>query len=291
MTKKGFWYEKAGIGILTYALNSADTDYEKLAYMMALSYQATNKHPLPLAVVVNDVDNCRPELNDVFEWIIPKPDLTKFKETKDEVIHPMHYEAHLFQSTPFAETIKVECDMLFTSDIYHWIKNMRNYDICFTNQVYNFNNQPVDDSYYREYIKRNLLPNVYNGLMYVRYLKSTTIFFKYVDQMFRNWEENIKKFRLWEKWKPSTDFAMAMACHYMPDHNFGVNPTGIPGFIHAKPYITHKSKKHWHEEMDWSIVDPSTVIVNGVKAAWPIHYFDKDFVTDEMIKQYEAFVA
>ena len=70
MTKKGFWYEKAGIGILTYALNSADTDYEKLAYMMALSYQATNKHPLPLAVIVNDVDNCRPELNDVFEWII-----------------------------------------------------------------------------------------------------------------------------------------------------------------------------------------------------------------------------
>ena len=38
------------------------------------------------------------KLNDVFEWIIPKPDLTKFKETKDEVIHPMHYEAHLFQS-------------------------------------------------------------------------------------------------------------------------------------------------------------------------------------------------
>ena len=45
---------KKGIGILTFALNSTTTDYERLAYMMALSYKATNKHQLPLAVIVND---------------------------------------------------------------------------------------------------------------------------------------------------------------------------------------------------------------------------------------------
>ena len=111
---------KVGIGILTYALNSADTDYEKLAYLMALSYIATNKHQLKLCVIVNDRENCKAELYDVYDYVLDKPDLTKFKKSKDDVIHPMHYEAHLFQITPFAETIKVECDMLFTSDICHW---------------------------------------------------------------------------------------------------------------------------------------------------------------------------
>ena len=281
---------KLGIGILTYALNSPDTDYEKLAYLMALSHIATNKHQLKLCVIVNDRKNCRPELHDVYDFVLDKPDITKFKKSQDEAIHPMHYEAHLFRITPFAETIKVECDMLFTSDISNWIKHMRQYPICFTNQVYNFNNEPADDSYYRKYINQNLLPNVYNGFMYVRFLRTTAMFFKCVDQIFRNWDYNIKKFRLWEKWKPSTDFAMAMACHYMNDLKFGINPTGIPGFIHAKPYITHKSKKHWHEEMNWSIVNPSTVIVNGVKASWPIHYYDKNFATDEIVKKYEVFL-
>lgn len=272
---------KQGIGILTFALNS-DVDYEKLAYLMALSYCATNKHKLPIAVVVNDRSNCLKKLYDVFDYVISKKNF--------HTVNEMHHEAHLFAYTPFAETIKVESDMLFTIDIGHWIKHFRLWDLCFTTQVYGFDNLPADDNFYRKYIKVNNLPNTYNGLMYTRFCKSTAEYFRTVDHVFQNWEQEKKNFRKFDSYPPSTDFAMAMACHICKEINLGLNSTGLPGFIHAKPGVTHRSDKPWHTEMKWSIVDPFTVIVNGIKVKWPIHYYDKQFCTDWLITQYEQFL-
>jgi hypothetical protein len=199
----------------------------------------------------------------------------------------MHHEAFLLHYTPFAETIKIESDMLFTSDTNHWIKHFRLWDICFTTKVYNFANVVADDKKYRKYITLNNLPNIYNGIMYTRFCKITANFYRRVDYIFNNWNKVIKEFRMFDNFPPSTDFAMAMACHDNQNLNFGCNPTGIPGFIHAKPWITHKSDNQWHQELQWSIPHPNTVIVNGIKADWPVHYYDKHFCTESLIKQYE----
>ena len=271
--------KKKGIGILTYALNNKDCNYENIAYLMALSYLATHKHKLPLAVVVNDRQLCYKKLHDVFDHVISKKNI--------EVVNEMHHEAFLLHYTPFAETIKIESDMLFTSDTNHWIKHFRLWDICFTTKVYNFANVVADDKKYRKYITLNNLPNIYNGIMYTRFCKDTANFYRRVDYIFNNWNKVIKEFRMFDNFPPSTDFAMAMACHDNQNLNFGCNPTGIPGFIHAKPWITHKSDNQWHQELQWSIANPNTVIVNGIKADWPVHYYDKHFCTESLIKQYE----
>jgi len=270
---------KNGIGILTFALNSEHVDYEKLAYLMAISYIATNKHKLPLAVVVNDRKNCLQKLHNVFDHVITKKDF--------ECVNAMHHESHLLDYTPFAETIKIESDMLLTGDIYHWIKHLRLMDLCFTNTIYGFDNQTCNDYFYRKYIYQNNLPNIYNGFMYVRYCEYTYNYFDKVNFIFHNWNDEKKNFRMFDNFEPSTDFAMAMACHYTNDIKLGVNPTGVPGFIHAKPWVSHNNNLSWHEYFNWSIVDPNTVIVEGVKAKWPIHYYSKDFCTDKIIQQYE----
>ena len=271
--------KKKGIGILTYALNNKDCNYESIAYLMALSYLATHKHKLPLAVVVNDRESCYKKLHDVFDHVISKKNI--------DAVNEMHHEAFLLHYTPFAETIKIESDMLFTSDTNHWIKHFRLWNICFTTKVYDFANVVADDKKYRKYIILNNLPNIYNGIMYTRFCKETVNFYSRVDYIFTNWNKVIKQFRMFDKFPPSTDFAMAMACHDNNNINFGYNPTGIPGFIHAKPWITHKSDNQWHQELQWSIPHPNTVIVNGIKADWPVHYYDKHFCTESLIKQYE----
>ena len=270
---------KKGIGILTFALNNDDCDYEKLAYLLALSYLATNKHKLPLAVVVNDDTTCMNQLHDVYQYVI--------KRSSRSTINAMHHEAFLMQYTPFSETIKIESDMLITCDFNHWIKHFRLWDICFTTQVYDFDNKIADDKKYRKYIKANNLPNTYNGIMYARYCEQTDTYFRHVDTIFKNWGTKIKQYRMFDNFPPSTDFAMSMACNEMKDINFGINPTGLPGFIHAKPWITHKAESPWHKTLKWSIADPNTVIVNGVKANLPVHYYDKHFCTERLIKQYE----
>ena len=49
---------KDGIGYFTFALNT-DVDYEKCAVLWALSLRATQKHPIKIAVIVNDKKSCR----------------------------------------------------------------------------------------------------------------------------------------------------------------------------------------------------------------------------------------
>lgn len=270
---------KKGIGLLTFALNNDDCNYEKLAYLMALSYKTTNKNVLPMAVVVNNKESCFTKLHNIFDYVINKKHI--------KTINAMHQEAYLMTYTPFSETIKVESDMLFTQDIYHWIKHLRLWDICFTNQIYGFDNKPADDKIYRKYIRSNNLPNTYNGFMYARYCKQSVEYFKIVDYIFNHWQIEKKKFSQFDNFPPSTDFAMAMACHYTDNINIGINQTGMPGFIHAKPWVTHRSDRPWHQEMKWSIIEPKTVIVNGYKSHWPIHYYDKNFCTQDLIGQYE----
>jgi hypothetical protein len=184
--------KKKGIGILTYALNNKDCNYENIAYLMALSYLATHKHKLPLAVVVNDRESCYKKLHDVFDHVISKKNI--------EVVNEMHHEAFLLHYTPFAETIKIESDMLFTSDTNHWIKHFRLWDICFTTKVYNFANVVADDKKYRKYITLNNLPNIYNGIMYTRFCKDTANFYRRVDYIFNNWNKVIKEFRMQWPW-------------------------------------------------------------------------------------------
>ena len=121
----------------------------------------------------------------------------------------------------------------------------------------------------------------------LRFCKNAVNYFNKVDYIFANWNREKQNFRQFDHFPPSTDFAMAMACHYTDDLQIGVNATGIPGFIHAKPWVTHRSERPWYHELKWSILDPFTVVVNGIKAQWPIHYYDKNFCTDKLIEYYE----
>ena len=273
--------QKKGFGIFTFALNSNETNYENLAYLMALSYKSTQQHPYPMAVVVNNKDKCLEKLHNVFDFV--------FSKNSKVLVNPQHIESNLFEYTPFAETLKVESDMLFTGDIAHWLPSMRMYDVCFTNQVYNFNNEPANDTHYRKFVLANLLPNVYNGISYFRYCQTSVDYLRHVDNTFTDWETIKKEFAKFNYFPPSTDFCMSVSCNFMPT-KFGHNPTGIPGFIHAKPWITHKSNDPWYDQVYWSIPRPDCVIIDGVQQVWPLHYYHKEFCTAQLIEQYETYL-
>jgi|TARA_R110000796_G_scaffold64049_9_gene148244 hypothetical protein len=263
--------KKQGYGYLTFALNTGDTDYESMAMLFALSVKATHAHKMPMAVIVNDTDSCRQDLYDVFDHVIQVP--------KREVVNNMQYEALICDVTPFKETVKFESDMLLTSDISIWQHHYRNYDLCFTSYVLNNRQEKANDKRYRTFIRKNLLPNVYSGLYYVRTTRSTVMLMKEVWRIFSDWHSEIKKYRLWEKHEPSTDFAMSMALNNLNFDNV-CDKSPLPTFVHNKPAITGEMRY-------WSIPDPQSVIVNGQRLSYPWHYHDKHICTPELIARYK----
>ena len=262
---------KEQYGYLTYALNSDDTDYESISYLWALSVKLTHKHCPSLAVVVKDKHKCRSSLHKVFDHVI--------ELQPRDVVNNMQYECDILKLSPYKETVKFESDMLLTSDISIWQHHYRNYDLCFTSYVLNNRQEKANDKRYRTFIRKNLLPNVYSGLYYVRTTRSTVMLMKEVWRIFSDWHSEIKKYRLWEKHEPSTDFAMSMALNNLNFDNV-CDKSPLPTFVHNKPAITGEMRY-------WSIPDPQSVIVNGQRLSYPWHYHDKHICTPELIARYK----
>lgn len=265
--------DKKPYGYLTYALNN-NTDYESIALLWALSVKQTHFKCPELAVIVNDASKCRKELHDVFDYVI--------SVQKRDVVNPMQYECDILKLTPFKETVKFEADMLLTSDISIWQRYFRLRDLCFTGHVCNFNQQKVNDTRYRKFLRVNALPNVYQGLYYVRVTRETNNFMSTANKVFNTWEDQIKQLRMFDKFEPSTDFAFSIALDKCNMNNC-VSKHTIPSFIHVKKSITEEYD--W-DKITWSLVKNKYMIVNGTRLSLPLHYYNKNFCTEKLIESY-----
>lgn len=267
------YHKKQGLGYLTYALNT-DIDYEKCAVLWALSLRATQKRQIKIAVIVNDSSVCRKDLFEVCDYVISKP--------KRTVVNQMQYESDLLTLTPFKETIKMECDMLVPCDMNIWLHTFRLGDLSITGHVINHKNKIADDTRYRQFIKVNNLPNVYNGLYYVRLTEQNVKFYKELDRVFNNWHQEIRKFRMWDRHEPSTDFAMSISLYNLGMEHC-VMKTFLPTFVHNKKYCVGNWQYH-------SIPNPNTIIINGSQMQYPWHYQVKSLATEELISKYKQYV-
>ncbi len=265
--------QKEGVGFLTFALNK-NVDYEKCAVLWGLSLKATQRNNIQTAVIVNDAETCRQDLHDVFDYVISLP--------KRKVVNNMHYEADLLKLTPFKETIKMECDMLVPCDMAVWMHTFRTQDLYITGHVVDHNHKKANDTKQRKFLQVNALPNVYNGLYYVRVTRETDLFFKQLDKVFNNWHTAISKYRLWKRHEPSTDFAMSIALANL-EMDRAVSNTALPTFVHNKRYCVGDWKHH-------AVVDPNNIIVNGTKIQYPWHYHDKSLATEKLISKYKQYV-
>ena len=124
-------------------------------------------------------------------------------------------------------------------------KYFRLRDLCFTGHVCNFKQQKVNDAKYRKHLKTNLLPNVYQGLYYVRTTRQTDKFMKTANSVFANWDNEIKNLRMFDRFEPSTDFAFSIALDKLAMNNCVSNDV-FPSFVHVKEGIT--------KEADWDLI-------------------------------------
>jgi hypothetical protein len=266
-------------GYLTIAANTADTDYLRLAYLQALNIKATQRIN-QCAVIVDSATakQILPCHNEVFDYVIEAPDSTT---------GPYGLEPLAFRLTPFKETIKLESDLLFTGPIDHWWQTFRLRDVVLSTGCKNYLQQPATSRRYRQVFDDNALPDVYNGLMYFRFSRTAADFFKHAEQVFSNWSLICDTLKNCRDPAPTTDVAYAIAATLTGADRCTIPSADFINFVHMKPAINGYNEGLSFQDVFVTEFDDGIIRINNVNQYHPIHYHDKTFATDELIKYYE----
>ena len=260
-------------GIITVAQNS-DVDYIRLAYLQCESLRRTNPR-LPYAVVTDfqssrDIGTCaRAQFDHV---IVLHEDLAQEQTWKQR------NECQLFAMTPFRETIKVECDLLFTTDISSWWRLLRNRDVVISSGCVDHRGQTGTSRRYRQAFDDNALPDIYTGLMYWRKSVTAQRLFSLARSIYLNWDD--LKTQLAKTDDPgSTDMVFALAAKILGPELVTL-PTDVFRMAHLKPSMCGLLETQpWHTQLMWDL-DADGMRIAGWQQNYPVHYHDKDFAEE-----------
>ena len=229
--------------------------------------------------------------NEVFDEIIRIPWSEEFSHGPKFHNEPMVY------GSPYDETIKLEADMLFVEDIPHIWDYLGYKDFWFTSNVYTYRSEEILPGHnYRYDFISNDLPNVYNGMMFFRKGDLAGEFFKMATFIMANWKETSENFL--DHRRPlqmSTDVVYAMATMFLDIEDKVVDNKFKFGFVHMKNDLMgwdrNYGHKKWYHNVQSFVAEDLEIKVGHFKQVLPFHYYEKDFLTDEIIKKYERYLG
>jgi len=261
---------------MTFAKNSEATNYLELAYVQALNIKNTQQvqqYAVVVDAATRDLITARHE--QVFDHIIVA-----------ESAGPFDAESQAFWLSPFQETIKVESDLLFTRSIDHWWTAFRLRDICLSTGCKNYRQESADSRKYRRVFDDNLLPDVYNGLMYWRFTQTARDFFALAGQIFSNWNLVSAELKHFRENAPSTDVVFALTAQIMGPASCTLPSLDFINFTHMKPAINGHAESLKFTEVFVTEFDSGMIRVNNINQYHPWHYQDKQFVNSEITEYY-----
>jgi len=270
-------------GFMTIAQNS-DVDYLRLAYVQAMSVKLTMPgSKYAVAVDGKTLESVTDAHRKVFDYVITIDDDQAKTDT-----WKMRNEWQAFYLTPFKETIKLESDLVITRDISHWWPAFRLRNIVLSTGCRDYLGRLSDTRAYRKLFDDNSLPDVYNGLMYFRYTPEAAEFFWWAREIFENWEyvrDNLLKNCRDDE--PTTDVVYALAAQILGEELCTLPAMDYINFTHMKPMVNKFSQTlPWNELVVHETTVPM-IRINNVNQYHPLHYQEKSWVTDELVKEYE----
>jgi hypothetical protein len=272
-------------GFLVLAQNTELVDYVKQAYALALSIKGTQTAVTNISLITNDT--VPDEYRNVFDQIIEIPwgDLAKNPQWKVE------NRWKLYHASPYDETIALDTDMLFIDDISNWWNYCSNSDLKFCSTIKNYKDETVNyDTFHRKTFINNKLSNPYVALQYFKKSNLAHDFFKVLEFVVKNWEYCYKTFtpKTPQAWL-SIDLATAIAIDIMGIEDQVIDCASPLEFVHMKPAIQNwiPVPSTWQNIVPFNF-NNGKITVGNHRQNYLFHYVEKDFLTDDMIKQLEV---
>ena len=131
-----------------YFIFASGEEYIKNAYALALSIKNTQQIN-SVCVAISSKDVIPKDYQAVFDHVV---------EIKNVGLkHPMQNEWQIWDLSPYKETIHVEADMIFTSNIDWWWKELQQHELFFTSYVKDYRGNIPTSNFYRKHFDNLLL--------------------------------------------------------------------------------------------------------------------------------------
>jgi len=279
-------------GYIVIAQNTKRVNYLEQAYALALNLKLTQTTVSNLSVCVDKETKKKitAKHKKVFDKIIDIPwgDAAKDENWK------IHNKWKYLYMTPYDETVVLDTDMIFPSDVSHWWEIMAQYDVWATTNVRTYRGDIVQSNYYRKYFVLNNLPNVYTAFFYFKKSELASELFAMTEIIFQHWKRMFYKYM--PKGKPewlSGDVAFALAMQLLGVENECTKDhiTTMPTFIHMKSHVQHVDgatlNDKWSDSLPTYYRSYNDFKVGNFQQTLPFHYVEKDWLTVEKIEQLE----
>jgi hypothetical protein len=269
-------------GFLIFAQNTSTVDYIQQAYALALSIKYSQSKVTATSLVTNDVVDAR--YRHAFDSIVSIPWTDNASSLQVENRWKMYHV------TPYDETIVLDADMLMLEDITTWWTYCANYDLKFCSRIKNYKLENIVDTHHRKTFIANGLTNPYVALHYFKKSDAAYEFYKVLEFVCNNWENQYGKFspNEYQSWL-SMDLATAIAIEITGMYE-SVNPNCSPlEFTHMKTpcqgWIPIPAS--WQDTIPHILTSNGELVVGNIKQSKLFHYVENTFITPVILSKLE----
>lgn len=264
----------------TFLAQNSDIDYVRQAYALALSIKINNKENNQTCLITND--EVPENYKHAFDYIVPIP----WKDAARNSQWKIENRWKVIHATPFEENLVYDTDMILLTSNDHWWNVFQDKDLYFTTKVKTYRDEEVTSTYYRKVFVENNLDNIYTGCYYFRKVSKSFEFFKWVEYIFKNWNQFQDQFLKGKGQKTcSLDLSAALALKFM---DYKVDNSLIT-FTHMKPHVQgwNVVYPNWTKLLENYLDDELNLNVGNFYQTGLFHYVEDDFLKSSHIKTLE----
>ena len=216
--------------------------------------------------------------------------------------------------TPYEETVLLDADMIFTTDVSDWWDLMSDKSMWFTTKPSTYKGGVIGQRHYRWAFHDNDLPMVYTAFMYFKTNAEVMEFTDTLRMVFRNWEdlffnyfyrkipyEELKSMRdnrhpdryKWTHFLKnfpydlSGDLGYSFTCKILGKENEYCSHIQFPTFVHMKSNDQNLEggpfEENWTKFIPSILKEDLTLVVGNHVQRYPFHYNIKSWLTEEML--------
>ncbi len=223
----------------------------------------------------------------------------RYKRLFDKIIEVPWHDKHaksfyktehrwkVFHLTPYEETVVLDTDMIFLSDISYWWKYFAQKSIGFISNVRDYRNHLIDNDYYRKAFTANSLPNIYCAFHYFKKDDTALEYYKTLNRICENYEKYYEIYAPKQIPKLSSmDVNHSIA---ILENNIEDYTVKSPSFVHMKSKIQGWSNppENWLDRIPYYLDEDFNLKIGNFMQHGIVHYTEQKFAED-IIGEYDA---
>jgi putative lipoic acid-binding regulatory protein len=274
-------------GYVILAQNNDKNDYVKMAYVAAMSIKISQSLVKNVTLITDVPDAVPHHYRKAFDQILP---IIWYDDALNSE-WKIENRWKIYHITPYEQTVVIDSDMLFLTDISHWWNYFeKNHNLFITDKVMTYRNEEITSDYYRKTFTSNKLPNTYSAFTYFKKSEEAEIFWKLVEIIVKNWKEFYQKYL--ESNKPShlsIDVAFALAVKILGYEDKVFSKFDYPTFTHmkARGQNWRQFKDSWMDIVTVYFNDKCQLKIGNYSQEGIFHYTEKNFLNDNVYYNYE----